>query len=109
MNNETVSKLWDQTENAWRYLLAELSYESQQEKSVVVIAPPHAHIGLLCHCLNLTKEHLGSFHLDSGGITVVDFPDGPAKQGVIKCTNYTAHLGKCAAPITISEVNKLKP
>ncbi|CAM8886805.1 unnamed protein product [Rhodiola kirilowii] len=100
LNSEATSKLWDQSGKAWRNLLAELSDEVQQEKAVVVVAPPLAHIALLGHCLNLTKEQLGLFHLDSGSITVIDFPDGHAKQGVIKCSNYTSHLGKWAVPIT---------
>lgn len=38
---------------------------------------------------------------DPGGVTVIDFPDGAAGgQGVVRCLNYSAHLGRWAVPIT---------
>uniref|UniRef100_A0A7N0TMP1 2-carboxy-D-arabinitol-1-phosphatase n=1 Tax=Kalanchoe fedtschenkoi TaxID=63787 RepID=A0A7N0TMP1_KALFE len=108
LNSKIVTKLWDQSGQAWPYLLSELSYESQLENVVVAVAPPLSHIALLGRCLNLTKEQLSLFHLDSGSVTVIDFPDGPAKQGVVKCTNYTAHLGKWAAPISKSSLHNVE-
>lgn len=95
-----ASSLWDQSGQAWKSLLEELSSEADAQDIVVAIAHPAVHIALMCHCLNLTKECLGSFHLDAGSISVVDFPDGPVGKGVIRCLNYTAHLGRWAIPIT---------
>ncbi|KAH7848371.1 hypothetical protein Vadar_002050 [Vaccinium darrowii] len=66
------------------------------------VGHPVAHIALMRHCLNLTKEWMGSFHLDAGSISVIDFPDGSAGRGVIRCINYTAHLGRWSIPITRS-------
>ncbi|XP_010520410.1 PREDICTED: probable 2-carboxy-D-arabinitol-1-phosphatase [Tarenaya hassleriana] len=100
LDDETASALWNQSGKAWESLLAELSDESEPEKVVVVVANPSVHISLIAQCLNLTKEWLGSFHLDEGSISVVDFPDGPGGRGVIRCINYTAHLGRWSIPIT---------
>ncbi|XP_027345248.1 probable 2-carboxy-D-arabinitol-1-phosphatase [Abrus precatorius] len=93
--------LWDQSGKAWRSLLDEISDDSGSE---VVVAVGHAaiHIALMGHCLNLTKDWLGSFHLDAGSISVLDFPDGPKGRGVVRCINYTAHLGRWSIPITRS-------
>lgn len=94
--------LWDQSGKAWRSLLDEISDESRPEEVVVAVCHPAIHIALMGHCLNLTKEWLGSFHLDAGSVSVVDFPDGPKGKGVIRCINYTAHLGRWSIPITRS-------
>ncbi|KAI6669892.1 hypothetical protein NL676_004777 [Syzygium grande] len=98
--DKVLTALWDQSGRAWQSLLDELSDESEPEKVVVAVGHPVPHIALMGHCLGLTKEWMGSFHLDTGSISVIDFPDGPAGRGVIRCINYTAHLGRWSIPIT---------
>lgn len=103
-----MSALSNQSEKAWQYLLSELADEGEPEKVVVAVGDPAIHIALMGHCLNLTKEWLGSFHLDAGSISVIDFPDGPdgpGGRGVIRCINYTAHLGRWSIPITRSTLD----
>lgn len=100
-----ASELWYQSEKAWQSLLRELSDEFEPEKILVVVGHPSLHIALMGHCLNLTKEWMGSFHVDAGSISVVDFPDGPTSRGVIRCINYTAHLGRWSIPITRSIID----
>ncbi|KAF5447570.1 hypothetical protein F2P56_033114 [Juglans regia] len=100
-----TSEVWHQSEKAWQSLLSELSDESEPEKILVVVGHPALHIALMGHCLNLTKEWMGSFHVDAGSISVVDFPDGPTSRGVIRCINYTAHLGRWSIPITRSIID----
>ncbi|KAL4393770.1 hypothetical protein AHAS_Ahas02G0085200 [Arachis hypogaea] len=75
--------LWDQSEKAWQSLLDEISNESSKGV-LVAVAHPAIHIALMGHCLNMTKEWLGSFHLDEGSVSVLDFPDGPKGRGVIR-------------------------
>lgn len=103
--DEVLSTLWNQSGKVWQSLLTEQADEAEPEKVVVVVGHPAAHIALMGHCLNLTKEWMGSFHLDAGSVSVIDFPDGPAGRGVIRCINYTAHLGRWSIPITRSTVD----
>ncbi|CAA0404175.1 unnamed protein product [Arabidopsis thaliana] len=101
LDEEAFSALWNRSEKAWESLLDELSDEkSNPGEIMVVVGPAMTHISLIAQCLNLTKEALGLFHLDAGSISVIDFPDGPSSKGVIRCTNYTAHLGRWSIPIT---------
>ncbi|XP_057955491.1 probable 2-carboxy-D-arabinitol-1-phosphatase [Malania oleifera] len=100
-----LTALWDQSGKAWVSLLDELSDHSEPEKIVVAVGHPAVHIALMGHCLNLTKEWMGSFHLDAGSISVIDFPDGAAGRGIIRCINYTAHLGRWSIPITRSTLD----
>lgn len=98
--------LWDQSGVAWGSLVDEVSKGADGEENVVVaVGHPALNIAIMGHCLNLTKEWLGSFHLDPGSISVVDFPDGPTGRGVIRCINYTAHLGRWSIPITRSSLD----
>ncbi|XP_052187298.1 probable 2-carboxy-D-arabinitol-1-phosphatase isoform X2 [Diospyros lotus] len=100
-----VTTLWDQSGKAWKTLLEGLSNKSEEESVVVAVGHPVVHIALMGHCLNLTEDWLGLFHLDAGSISVIDFPDGPAGKGIIRCINYTAHLGRWSIPITRSTLD----
>ncbi|KAL2239350.1 probable 2-carboxy-D-arabinitol-1-phosphatase isoform X2 [Sesamum indicum] len=103
--DEITRALWDKSGVAWKCLLDELSKASEPQNVVVAVAHPALLIAMMGHCLNLTKEWLGSFHLDAGSVSVVDFPDGPTGRGVIRCINYTAHLGRWSIPITRSTLD----
>ncbi|QCD88099.1 phosphoglycerate mutase [Vigna unguiculata] len=96
------TRLWNQSGKVWQSLLDEISDESKPEEVIVAVGHPAIHIALMGHCLNLSKEWLGSFHLDAGSVSVLDFPDGAKGKGVIRCINYTAHLGRWSIPITRS-------
>ncbi|PKA64297.1 putative phosphoglycerate mutase [Apostasia shenzhenica] len=105
LNDRDKSELWAQSKKAWKSLLQELYGESDPEQNMVVVAHPAVHTALIAQCLGLTAEWIGSFHLDSGSISVVDFPDGLGGRGVIRCINYTAHLGRWSIPVTRSLAN----
>ncbi|XP_028086732.1 probable 2-carboxy-D-arabinitol-1-phosphatase isoform X1 [Camellia sinensis] len=100
-----MTALWYKSGQAWKSLLEKLSSGSEAGNIVVAVGHPVAHIALMVHCLNLTKEWMGLFHLDAGSISVIDFPDGATGRSVIRCINYTAHLGRWSIPITRSTLD----
>ncbi|XP_020577717.1 2-carboxy-D-arabinitol-1-phosphatase-like [Phalaenopsis equestris] len=106
LNDTSMLELWTQSKKAWHSLLQQLFFESESEseseRNVVAIAHPAAHIALITQSLKLTAEWMDSFHLDAGSISIIDFPDGPEGKGVIRCLNYTAHLGRWSVPVTRS-------
>ncbi|KAK4375918.1 hypothetical protein RND71_006595 [Anisodus tanguticus] len=78
LEDDITTSLWDKSGKAWKHLLYELSKRSDgQDNIVIAVGHPALHIAMMGYCLNLTKEWLGSFHLNAGGISVIDFPDGP--------------------------------
>ncbi|KAF7053311.1 hypothetical protein CFC21_061271 [Triticum aestivum] len=107
MEHQKLKTLWAQSEDAWQALVNELPEDdgAESDRVVVAIGHPAIHLGLLCRCLNLTMDYMPSFHLDDGSISVIDFPDGPKGGGIVRCTNYTAHLGRWSVPITKSTEN----
>uniref|UniRef100_A0A0E0BFC5 2-carboxy-D-arabinitol-1-phosphatase n=1 Tax=Oryza glumipatula TaxID=40148 RepID=A0A0E0BFC5_9ORYZ len=96
---KTLEGLWNQSKAAWQALLNELQ-DDTSERILVVVGHPGINLALICRCLDLTMDYMSSFHLDDGSISVIDFPDGPKGRGVVRCTNYTAHLGRWSIPIT---------
>ncbi|AQK57374.1 putative 2-carboxy-D-arabinitol-1-phosphatase [Zea mays] len=96
---KSLERVWARSEDAWQALLRELP-DDTSERVVVAVGHPAIHLALICRCLGLPMEYLSSFHLDEGSVSVIDFPDGPRGRGVVRCTNYTAHLGRWAIPIT---------
>ncbi|XP_068659912.1 probable 2-carboxy-D-arabinitol-1-phosphatase [Aristolochia californica] len=105
LGEKVLAERWDEVEKGWNSLLAELSDELEAEKNVVVVGHPVVHVALIGHCLNLSKECMESFQLDAGSISVIDFPEGPTGRGVIRCINYTAHLGRWSIPVTRPSVD----
>lgn len=106
LEDRVLMALWNQAGKVWQTLLDKLSNPSDQQKTVVVVGHPILHIALMSHCLNLTQDWMGSFHLDEGSASVIDFPDGPTGRGTIRCINYTAHLGRWAISITKPTVDE---
>lgn len=99
MEYKLLERLWAQSKDAWKALLNELA-DDTSEHVIVAVGHPAIHLALICRCLDLPMEYMSSFHLDDGSISVIDFPDGSKGRGIIRCTNYTAHLGRWSIPIT---------
>ncbi|KAH7296788.1 hypothetical protein KP509_26G038700 [Ceratopteris richardii] len=102
---ESIAEFWKRAGHAWKGVLDHLksldAAPSSQTKNVVVVAHEVIHTAMIGHCLGLTPASIGTFHVDTGSISVVDLPDGPSGRGVVRCLNYTAHLGRWAVPITL--------
>ncbi|GBF99445.1 2-carboxy-D-arabinitol-1-phosphatase-like [Raphidocelis subcapitata] len=116
-NAEDLGEFWARTDAAWQRVLTEAAPRSAimgggaaggggggsgSGRTVVVVAHAAVAAALVCHCLGLGPEGLPLFRFAAGGVTVVDFPDGPAVPGggVLRTLNHTAHLGQWAVPIT---------
>ncbi|XP_024527953.1 probable 2-carboxy-D-arabinitol-1-phosphatase isoform X1 [Selaginella moellendorffii] len=98
---ESLAHLWERAGNAWKKLTLSLKdLEGTENSTAVVVAHETVLTALLAHCLDLSQAFLGSFRLDTAGVCVIDFPDGYSGKGVVRCWNYTAHLGRWAVPVT---------
>lgn len=100
---ESLDEVWARTKDAWDYLISEAApsaHDAGGGRSIVVVAHAYITAALVCHCLGLGQDAVSWFRKDPGGVTILDFPDGHEGQGVVRCVNYTAHLGRWAVPIT---------
>eukprot|EP00897_Mesotaenium_endlicherianum_P003706 jgi/Mesen1/3363/ME000191S02501 len=114
---EPLAAMWTRAGAAWAAILGRLAQpfpDSEEDddaappgdaggpggRQVIVVGHETVHSAMLGHCLGLTQECVGTYYLDTGSISVIDFPDGPKGRGVVRCLNYTAHLGRWAVPVT---------
>ena len=76
--------------------------------SHTVVISTHSTIvaALLCICLDLPTSRMSTFRTDPGSISILELPFAAAgsKEAVVRCMNYTAHLGRWAVPITREDV-----
>lgn len=101
---ERITAFWERAGRAWQAVLDNvkgLGVTSSQAINVVVVGHELTHTAMIGHCLGLTPASIGTFHVDTCSLSVIDLPDGPSGRGIVRCLNYTAHLGRWAVPITL--------
>ena len=69
-----------------------------------VVISTHSTIvaAMLCMCLELPHSRMSTFRTDPGSISILEMPFATSgnNQVVVRCINYTAHLGRWSVPIT---------
>ncbi|CAL5219736.1 g1633 [Coccomyxa viridis] len=99
---EPVDAFWERCGRAWSMLQA--AAHEDGGKTVAVVTHSSVISGILCRSLEMGPADLSLFRTGGGSITLIGFP-GVAQadtmhKGVIQCTNFTAHLGRWAVPVT---------
>ena len=70
-----------------------------QGDTLVVVGDASMVASVLADSTHMGEQGMGSFRIDACSISVLEFPDGVECRAVVKCTNYTAHFGRFAAPL----------
>jgi probable phosphoglycerate mutase len=86
---ETIHDVWERSLGTWRRIAASLS----AEETALVVAHDAVNKTILCALLGLTPADIWTIKQGNGGVTVVDYPNGPAGTPVVAAMNLTAHLG----------------
>jgi len=101
---DQMKELWQRVDIAWEKLTAAADCNGGQ--TVVVVAHATVVAALLCRALSLPQSSANMFRIDTAGVSLIDFPDGAAGSlGNIRCTNYTAHLGRWSVPVTPDDLD----
>ena len=87
---------------AWEHAL-KLASADGKGRTVVVVGHAMTHNAMMALALGLPSDKVNLFRNDTGGITVLDFPDGTEGVAVVRAMNFTAHLGRWAVPVTQDE------
>ncbi len=99
---ESLDAFWRRSADAWDQLQVEAHRDGGKTVAVVTHSPLIS--AMLCHCLGLGSTDLSLFRTGGGSITIIDFPDVAQAEGlahgIVRCTNFTAHLGRWAVPVT---------
>ena len=103
---EQLGAFWQRSADVWAQLQEHCHRDGGKTVAVVTHSPLIS--AMLCHCLGLGSSDLSLFRTGGGSITIIDFPDvsqgDGLSHGVVRCTNFTAHLGRWAVPVTRDDV-----
>eukprot|EP00210_Caulerpa_lentillifera_P000283 g276.t1 len=99
---EARDVFWNRCGIAWKKLI-----ELTENRTVIVTTHSAVIAAMLGHCLDIGMRSLSLFRHDGGGVTIIDFADEPTStNGVIRCSNYSAHLGRWAIPVTRDDLDQ---
>jgi phosphoserine phosphatase len=86
---ETIHEVWERSLRTWQTIVASLD----AEETALVVAHDAVNKTLLCALLGLTPADIWMIKQGNGGVTVIDYPQGPMGTAVVAAMNLTVHLG----------------
>ena len=89
---ENLQQVWDRAIACWDERVS--YYSALPEKSLgIVVAHDAINKVIVCHLLGLSPANFWNIKQGNGGVTVIDYPDGPDGVPVLQAINITTHLG----------------
>jgi len=86
---ETLRQVWDRSVATWQTIARGLS----AEETALVVAHDAVNKTILCALLGLSPADIWMVKQGNGGVSVIDYPQGPTGRPVVTCLNLTGHLG----------------
>ncbi|MEB3308910.1 MAG: histidine phosphatase family protein [Snowella sp.] len=89
---ENLQQVWDRAIACWNERVKH--YSALPDKTVgIVVAHDAINKVILCYLLGLNPAHFWNIKQGNGGVSVIDYPDGPDGAPVLQAINITTHLG----------------
>ena len=86
---ETIHDVWERSLATWNRIAASLG----SDETALVVAHDAVNKAILCALLGLSPADIWAIKQGNGGVTVIDYPNGPEKRPVVAAMNLTSHLG----------------
>jgi len=86
---ETLQEVWDRSLDTWSRIAGGLHHD----ETALVVAHDAVNKTILCGLLGLGPADIWTVKQGNGGVTVIDYPQGPSGTPVVACLNLTGHLG----------------
>jgi len=86
---ENLQQVWDRSLQAWQRIAGTLA----SGETALVVAHDAVNKTILCALLGLTPADIWMVKQGNGGITVIDYPQGPDGPPLVAAMNLTHHLG----------------
>ena len=86
---ETIQNVWERSLAGWQTIAASLN----PEETALVVAHDAVNKTILCALLGLGPADIWAVKQGNGGVTVIDYPNGPDEPPLVVCLNQTSHLG----------------
>ncbi len=89
---ENLQQVWDRAIACWNERVKH--YSAVPDKTVgIVVAHDAINKVILCYLLGLNPANFWNIKQGNGGVSVIDYPDGPDGAPVLQAINITTHLG----------------
>lgn len=88
---ENLEQVWQRTHQAWTQILG-IAQAHNPDVTVLVAAHDAINKAAICLLFDLKPDSFWMFKQGNGGVTVIDYPEGPAGPAVLKASNLTAHM-----------------
>ena len=86
---ETIHDVWNRSLATWTTIARSLA----EHETALVVAHDAVNKTILCALLGLTPADIWAIKQGNGGVTVIDYPNGPGTAPVVTAMNLTTHLG----------------
>ena len=86
---ETIEDVWQRSLAGWQRIAASLD----PQETALVVAHDAVNKTILCALLGLGPADIWAVKQGNGGVTVIDYPQGPEGPPLVACLNQTTHLG----------------
>ena len=84
--------VWERAIACWNERVS--FYSALPDKSLgIVVAHDAINKVILCYLLGLNPANFWNIKQGNGGVSVIDYPDGPDGIPVLQAINVTTHLG----------------
>lgn len=102
---------WEFAAATWQRFEAAVAADGDV-RTAVVVASAATVDAFLCFCLGLSRGSGQLFRTTPGSVSIVEFrrdgaPLSP-QTGIVRCVNYTAHLGRWSVPVTRDDLDSLE-
>ena len=86
---ETIQAVWNRSVATWTTIARSLG----ADETALVVAHDAVNKTILCALLGLRPADIWAIKQGNGGVTVIDYPQGPEGGAVVSAMNLTTHLG----------------
>ena len=86
---ENLQQVWDRSLQTWQRMASTLA----SGETALVVAHDAVNKTILCALLGLTPADIWTIKQGNGGITAIDYPQGPGGAPLVAAMNLTHHLG----------------
>ena len=86
---ENLQQVWERSLATWGRIAVSL----RADETALVVAHDAVNKTIVCGLLGLQPADIWAIKQGNGGVTVIDYPEGPAGRPVVAAMNLTQHLG----------------
>ncbi len=89
---ENLQQVWDRAIAAWQSILNRADWGDDRLTNIMVVAHDAINKVILCHLMGLSPAEFWQIKQGNGGLSIIDYPEGPGGMAILQAVNITTHL-----------------